>query len=242
MLCKFRLKSCCLWGERIAGYSTTWTRLILQIILLAIFLHFFGLNAFAKYQKSEVMVVETSQDTDGIPLPAITIGIARGDLESELHRHCYDLNTSIADCIEAKTPNVSKILKGVLFGYKNTRTHLLQDSEIIEDFTATRAGRLITLTLPIKIGPDDYSDQFFLALEPTFVQIMLHDPNYFIFNDNPVGLPTAMTIFDAKTMFKHYHRIALTKVQEMDLPSDRCNNDQSYNFNACVRKSLVRQV
>ena len=71
---------------------------------------------------------------------------------------------------------------------------------------------------------------------------MLHDPNFFIFNDNPYGLPTATRVFDAGTMFSHYHRIALSEIQELDLPTDPCNNDQSYNFNSCVRRSLARQV
>ena len=226
-----------------ASCSTKWIKLLLQILLLAIFWHFFGLTAIEKYQKREVMVVETSKETDGIPVPAITIGIARDAVfEKQLNNSCFSLNASVTSCIQSKTLNVSKILKNVLLGYKNTKTLYLGENEIIEDFTASRAGRLFTLNLPLKIGPDDYKDQLFLSLKTKFVKIMLHDPNYFIFNDNPVGLPTAMTVFDVETMFKHYHRLALTEVQELDLPTDPCNNDQSYNFNSCVKRSLARQV
>ena len=228
---------------RVTTHSSHGIRLILQILLLAIFLHFFGLPAVEKYEKGEVMVVETSKHTDGIPLPAITIGVAyEAVFEDRLHNICFPQNKSIANCIQTQTPNVSSILKNVLQGYKKRKELSIGKKEIIEDFTATRAGRLFTLNFPLKIGHESSVDQIFLSLKPDFVKIMLHDPDYFIFNDNPVGLPTALTVFDVKTMFSHYHRVALTEVQELDLPTDPCNNDQSYNFNSCVRRNLAQKV
>ena len=110
-------------------------------------------------------------------------------------------------------------------------------------FRGPGAGRIFTLRLAgLKIGPNDAETQFFLFLAPTFVNVMLHDPDFFILNDNPYGLPTVTRVFDAATMYSHYHRIALTEIEELDLPTDPCNNDQSYNFNSCVRRSLARQV
>ena len=222
-------------------YCTNGVRLLLQILLLAIFLHFFGLPAIEKYQKRDVMVVETSKDTDGIPLPAITIG-AYDNLFDRLDSSCYPLNASIPNCIKRETLNISRLLKKVLLGYEKKKQIVIGENDIVEDFTGSRAGRLFTLNVPLKIGPDDYEDQFFLSLKPHFLKIMLHDPDYFIFNVNPVGLPTAQTVFDVEKMASHYHRIALSEVQELDLPTDPCNNDQSYNFNSCVRRSLARQV
>ena len=48
-------------------------KIVLQIFLLITFLVFFGVPAIKKYQRREVMVVETSKDRDGIQLPSITI-------------------------------------------------------------------------------------------------------------------------------------------------------------------------
>ena len=143
----------------------------------------------------------------------------------------------------SKPPNVSNILKKVLLGFEKKKTLVLGENEIIGDLAASSAGRIFTLRLPgLKIGPNDDETQFFLFLAPTFVNVMLHDPDFFILNFNPFGLPTVTTVFDAATMFSHYHRIALTEIQELDLPTDPCNDDQSYNFNSCVRRSLARQV
>ena len=47
---------------RVVTHSSRGIRMILQILLLTIFLYFFGLPAIEKYEKREV----TSKDTDGI--------------------------------------------------------------------------------------------------------------------------------------------------------------------------------
>ena len=146
------------------------------------------------------------------------------------------------ECLETNALNISNILTKILLGFEKRETLILGENEIFGDLAGSWAGRIFTLRLPLKIGPNDEETQFFLFLAPAFVNVMLHDPNFFIFNDNPYGLPTVTTIFDAATMFSHYHRIALSEIQELDLTSDPCNNDQSYNFNSCVRRSLARQV
>ena len=43
-------------------------------------------------------------------------------------------------------------------------------------------------------------------------------------------------------MFNHFRRIALTEVQELNIPVDPCNKDKGYNFSSCVRKILAKQV
>ena len=34
----------------------------------------------------------------------------------------------------------------------------------------------------------------------------------------------------------------MTEVNELDVPADPCNSDQSYNFHACVKTSIAKQV
>ena len=220
-----------------------WMRIFLQILLLAAFLHFFGMPAIHKYNKKEVMVLETIKDTDGIPLPALSLMFSKEATETHQFKSCYDgLNVSIVDCLKTSTSNVSAILKKALFGYEKRRTLFLGESNVSESLATSRTGLIFTLNLPLKIGPDDSETQFFLFLSPTFVYVMLHDPNFFILNDNPYGLPTVITVFDAATMYSHYHRIALSEVHELDIPTDPCNDDPSYNFNSCVRSSVTKKV
>ena len=96
-----------------------------QVILLAICIIFFGVPAIQKYQKEEVMVVETIKYTDGIPLPAITIRTVDVKRRSRIREKCFTRNNSVENCIQANTQNLSAILKGVRYGYLDRKTHPL---------------------------------------------------------------------------------------------------------------------
>ena len=158
--------------------------MILQIILLAIFLHFFGIPAVEKYLKRDVMLVEAREDTDGIFLTAITVsGLVDLDVP------CFSQNLSIG-CIEANTRNLSEILKGVLLGFGKREAITLDQNVVSEDFTSVWAGRQYTLNLPFKIGPDYLEDQLFLLLAPSILRIYLHDPTFFHFQPKPRRSPS----------------------------------------------------
>ena len=217
-------------------------KIVLQIVLLVTFLAFFGVPAIKNYQKGEVMVVETSRDTDGIQLPSISI-VEHKDW-GELQGSCYSLNASVEDCMLVKSHNLSYLLKDVMLGYSKRDMQNLSKHVVMEDFSVSWVGRVFTINLPLRIGPDYNEHQFYLLLAPNYtnVQLYFHDPRYFIVNDNPFGLPTLFTKFDARTVGNHYHKLALTEVNELDVPEDPCNSDQSYNFHACVKTSIANQV
>ena len=68
--------------------------------------------AIEKYRRGDIMVVEQTKFTDGIPVPAITVAIA--DQLGIVYKSCTDLNVSLMDnCIDANSKNWSQVLKGV---------------------------------------------------------------------------------------------------------------------------------
>ena len=213
------------------------TRLILQILLLTVFLHFFGLPAVEKYLKQDVMVVETKKDTNKVPLPAITIS---GLVDPEVPCFTQNLSTS---CIKANTHNLSANLKGLLLGFEKKQVISLNNKVVSEDFTAVWAGRQFTLNLALEVGPDYLNDQLILLLAPGFVRIYLHDPKFFIFNLNAAGPPAERIQLDVKANGSSLlGMIGLTEMEELDLPADPCKEEHSYNFNSCVRMSVAKQV
>ena len=97
-------------------------RVLVQVALLVAFLYFFGMPAFARFAKMEVMVVETTKQTNGIPVPAITISVP-----NQINGHsCYDQNSSIESCLERVSLNQSYILKSVVLGYREKREIFLR--------------------------------------------------------------------------------------------------------------------
>ena len=217
-------------------------KIALPILLLVIFLAFFGAPAVQKYQRGEVMVVETSRDTDGIQLPSITV-VENKD-KDELQGSCYSLNASVEDCMISKTHSLSHLIKGVVLGLTKRELQNLSKNVVSEDFAVSWVGRVFTIELPLMIGPNYNEHQLYLLLAPNYTDVRLyfHDSRYFIVNDNPSGLPTLFTSFDTRTVGNHYQKLVLTEVNELDVPSDPCNSDQDYNFQACVKTSIAKQV
>ena len=217
-------------------------KIILQIALLVTFLAFFGVPAVRKYQRGEVMVVESIKDTDGIELPSITV--VEHKAKEEQQGSCYSLNASVEECMIFKTHNLSDLIKGVMLGYRKREVQNLDKSVVSEEFAVSWVGRVFTLRLPLKIGPDTYEEQLYLLLAPNYtsVHLFLHDSRYFIFNVNPIGLSTLSTRFDAKIVGNHFQELALAEVNELDVPEDPCNSDRSYNFHACVQTSIAKEA
>ena len=219
---------------------STWSRLLFQLVLFVIFLYFFGLPAVEEYMRKEVMVVETEKAMGGIPIPAITIAVPE-QLEENVFDRC---NVSIDKCIMARTPNASNLIESVQLGYERRMFVNLTKEMLTEDFSQIWAGRYFTLNLPISIGPDDDEDQLFIVLYPQFIyQILVHDPEFFIFTDNPTAIPQMNKYFDAQNTYSHYYRLVLTEMHELDIhQSDPCNPNYDYNFSECVKNSVSMQV
>ena len=213
---------------------------MVQVLLLATFLYFFGFLAVARFERNDVIVVRTTKDTNGIPIPAITLA-AVGQINGDT---CFHRNASIEDCIEENTLNRSDILKRVFVGYRDRKEINLTQKILIEDFTSTWAGRYYTLNLPSKIGPHSDDDQLFLGLNTNLTYtIFVHDPKYFLFNENPIALPTIMRRFQTgKDPNSLVYRLALTEVHKLNLPSSPCNEVADFNFESCLKRSVSEKV
>ena len=216
-------------------------RALLQILLMGLFLVFFGLPAVKEYLKQEVMVVETKKDTSGIPAPAVTVTVMPSNRSQKAE--CFDSTGSIEDCIEATTYNRSQTLHDVVLGFTKRESVGKEENFYTEDYTASLTGRQYSFNLPMKIGTNGNDEQLFLFLLPDHVYtIFLHDPHYFVYNTNPVALPTLMRKFDTRTTVSQYYRLALTEVNELNLPADPCDNYPENPFHACIRQNVSGQV
>ena len=111
----------------------TLSKLIIQLWLFGLFLHLFGLPALKRFQDKKVVVVTSSKDAGGTPIPAVTIVVRGNDTKTEtgwknkkgisdfVRRNCNEalaMNTTetINDCIESQTYDISEVVKNVRFG------------------------------------------------------------------------------------------------------------------------------
>ena len=213
-------------------------RVLVQVLLLSAYFYLFGLPALEKFEAKEVMIVKTTKDTKGIPSPAFTLAV-RNQFDKGT---CYDKEASIEDCIEENTRNGSEILKRAIVGYTLNKEINLTQEILKEDFTNSWSGRYYTLNLDTKIGPNVDDDMLFLELKANVkleYTIFLHDPKYFLFNENPIALPTIMKRMQGLKKGSIVYYVELTEVNQLDLPSNPCNNDADYNFESCIRQGLL---
>ena len=95
-------------------------RLIIQLWLLGLFLHFFGHPAVKRYQEQKVLVVSTRRETKGTQAPALTFVASGKDTKTGWKKKvkgwagfvqtlCKGANTTeiIVSCIEQETYNLS---------------------------------------------------------------------------------------------------------------------------------------
>ena len=111
-------------------------KIITQIVLLVIFLIFFGMPAIERFLKKEVLIVETLKHTDGVPSPAITFSVP-GQVTSH---SCFDKNLSAEDCLEKTFLKQPDIIKSVIVGVTLQREANLTGGNIREDFSFSRDG------------------------------------------------------------------------------------------------------
>ena len=199
------------------------------------------------------MVVDGRIESNGVEAPAVTV-CGRSPQFSRGWRGNVTVNCGIVElmcgdaediegCIETKTFNRSEMVKDVLMGYMTRKSLVNENNPWIEDFTRSRRGRCHTLNIPQRIGPNGNEERLFLLLSHDLVyQIFIHDPDYFVMNSNPVGLPTIMKKLNPNTSTSHYYRLSVTNMEELNVPDDPCNPDSSYNFQSCVRQSISSKV
>ena len=213
-------------------------RAFLQIVLFAIFISYFGLPAVKKYRKMDVIMVNSMENTDGIPIPAITIDIA----DTSGYESCLFKNAStVKRCLDESVKNWTPTVRAIVLGYKERKNISLKADMIQEGFSHTYSGSLLTLKLPYKIGPDDMEDQLFIKLDPKFdgkYGLYFHDPEFFICNENP----GAESILYTRKVSGLYYPLELTEVIELDVPMDPCNSNVGYSFGECIKRTVASQV
>ena len=227
---------------------------ILQLVLISIFLQFFGLPSIHRFMDKRMLSVTSKKDTGGLAAPVVTTAprnprTKRGwsgnttSYPKVVEDVCGHQQEHIEDCIRNETFSNLDAFKDVILGFTEKKSLLDQEGLWKEDFTTSWYGRTYTLDIQRKIGPDDKLDQFFIVLGWNLdYRIFIHDPAYFVINTNPIGLPSLIFKISPNESKSHYYQITLTEMEEVDHPEDPCETDPEYNFQACVKESLSKQV
>ena len=203
-----------LW-EKMSEKFFLYLKIIFQIVLFVIFLAFFGFPSYEKYLRKETVTISTEELTNGFEPPALTIsavnkqgiGWKRGyDTWASFHfeEHCSSIGiSSLKECIKQDTYNLTDIVKGAQFGYANNdwissplNSSLLMRNEAL---AKSSLGKYFTLKLV-------RNDEMLMFLQKDLdYLICVHDPDFFLVNMNPMGLPANCRFYK----HKNFHKFAI---------------------------------
>ena len=91
----------------------------------------------------------------------------------------------------------------------------------------------------------NHSDVIAFYIDAGFSHVVqLHDENFFVFNQNPLALPTRNWLIKGQTLKGggYFYKMTLTKHKKLNLEHKPCKEDPMYNFNTCIRENLSKKV
>ena len=221
-------------------------KLLLQLLLIALFFIYFGLPAINRYHEKQTMIVKSQKASEGIEGPTVTI-LARNNNtkwgwkqkpveaneDSEaLQVQCKDLNQSetVHSCIENETFQWGTVIKDFYVGgLKEFKQSKMNNTLWIEDFTVGYDGRYYSLTIPRKIGTNWRKDQVYIHLNAKLIyDIYVHEKKYFIISRHSFGIPVCHRLVDPHKSY--YYELVLTEHTDLNLPDQPCEEDRAYDF------------
>ena len=227
------------------------SKIFVVVVLLAVFIKYFGWNSLARYQEKKVYVTSTQKLEEFIPAPALTVCPMNSfpDVEDEemmMIGNPFEVlcgsgegnTTAIVDCIEKLSHNLTDVVKieakGSMPMYREEPARGPVAEHWKAEFTNGRGLCLIHQS-PHHFGSHDWAHAIVVGLKPDLeYNLFIHDPNFFVLSHNPglglnkLFLKTKTSIFVKLTVVEHHN---------LDVPNKRCNPQAGYSFTGNIKLS-----
>ena len=236
-----------------------WGKILLQVVLFAIFFNYFGLVSWQRYKEQRVVLTSSDEPVNKLPAPAITlcpidhndqIGYVdvigkedepavqwKGRLISHI---CQGKEgDEIVKCIEEKAVNQTTLAKFITRGFQQGKG--FPDPSLWRtEFSHGIYGLCSTIQIPFPLGVDLAKEAIWIGLNKSYnFMIYIHDPNFFLLNNNP-SLPMNVFVQDDDMIA---YKMFVVQRHNTNVPGKKeCNSDQKYSFAACIKESFSQKV
>ena len=242
-------------------------KILFSLSSFFVFLYFFGLPSWRKYQAKEVYINKHKISIHDIPPPAITFcalnhksswkpdnssteanmdEVNYADIEytpkSFILRKCENSNTveEIFDCVDDKTFSFAETIPAA-----SSEVSFLDFSDIsspafwISEITIPYMGKCHTLNNSIPLG----GAKWIFYLDPSLTYTTyIHDPHYFLMTANPATIPMINLVDMDLTQGLLFMYVEVVNHVNMDRPNQPCEAAKDYSFTACTRNSVTSKV
>ena len=225
-------------------------QLLFGLILLSIFVIYFGHPSYVKYQDKKTLISEETVMFDSNNLPAVNIIAKIPNIPDgwktkrdrltetgmtipwdEYVEHFCNVSNSLTDvvsCIKENTFELNDMI--------DNHSSLANQNFWTSDISVFHSGKVFTLNTSYELGSDlSHSLQLDLN-ENLHYSIWINDPKFFITTVNPRTIPhILLSIDDAKSVIIYIDTVYHKK---LDRPGHHCEASESHDFSICIKTSL----
>ena len=236
------------------------SKILLQGVLFAFFFKYFGLVSWRRYKEQRIVLTSSDERVDMLPAPAITLcpvnhqdqtgykNLTKEDddqpaifWKGKLISHICEgkEGEDIVTCIEQKVINQTTIVRSITKGFQKEES-LPENFFWRTEFSHGMNGFCSTIHLNYSLGLDLVQEAIWVHLNKSYAFVVfIHDPNFFLINNNPSLPMNAFLQKEGMIGYKGY----VAKRHNINIPGkEECNSDPEYIFTACIKESFSRKV
>ena len=233
-------------------------KLAFSTALLVLFLRFFGLPSWAKFQAGEVMTNRRMLRSNDSIAPALTICALDREskqgwkyeerIPKQMKNANYLVNfcngtKQVVKCVNSNTYNLretvvrAKAMPSGMESHKKEKD-FANSKHWIEELSAFRLGKCHTLNNSVTLKSALWDFGFNMSFK---YAVIIHDPNFYLFSTNPVTVPHIVLDLKKDDGTSMLYVEAIQHVN-IDRPNQPCEERQKYSFTACVKNSVSKKI
>ena len=234
-------------------------KVLLVFCLIFLFLKYFGLKSFERYNSQKVFVTKSWKRPASLPSPAVTV--CSSDLDSGhgvknlSKEQMTDNEKSFLDyiCAGKEEEELVQCTEESMFDLHNIVEFEGYDHGYMVESDTRQKMPLVESHWKMSLNSDKGSCLTFQDFQhfPTGDvlkigmtkdlkhQVFFHDPKFFLKSENP-DVPINNNILDPGDY--ELSRLVLVEHEMLDVPDKRCNPIQNYSLTNCVKEAFSQEV
>ena len=208
---------------------------------------FFGYPSVEKFILKKTYIAKSSTFLDKVPSPAITL-----TTDWKIGVDWNGKGKATSTCLEkySQAEDVWDCFQNNSFGLDEIIQKENQAGEWRLDLTETWSSVYKTRENSFNWSSDPKKSAYFIFLHsknPSIsyemsdtLSVILHDPDYFMINRNPLTIPTMKRPAGFYPAYEYLVYIQVTKVKMLNLPNSPCEESTTYSFTKCIRNFVTK--
>ena len=226
-------------------------KIVIWILLFAMFLVIFGYPAYKKYAAKGIFVEHSQEHPEEITSPAITVcprnPFTKLGWRKNLTVNWFNMTkegpcrnsddaNEFGECFDKSTYTIKEAM------YDEELNNTIPITKWQELITILSLGKCFTLGSAEGMIGFSFSDALRLPFSSNLEYLVLvHDPDFILITSNPTITPR-LSFSINKESERQWIFIQATKYKKMNQPNHPCQEDPNYSFRNCISRSISSKI